>query len=87
MIDWQPIESAPKNATEILAYRADAGVFICRWECMGDIAPEKDIQEGKLDPDFECWWHDAYGWLEDILTPTHWAALPEGPQGNEEPSE
>jgi len=82
MNEWMPIETAPKDGTEILGFRADQGVFIFRWATDEELA-ERDMHGdpvGDYDEDFACWWHERLGWMEDELTPTHWMPLPEPPK-------
>lgn len=81
MAEWQPIETAPRNETEILLWREgwnaapvghwgamddDEGLF-CGWYLKDDFYVMGSCQEGFV------------GWSEDIADghmPTHWAPLP-----------
>lgn len=74
MTGWQPIETAPKNFTELLGYRPDQGVFIFRWSTVDEF-PDADQTD-----DYECWWNDLWGWMDGELTPTHWMPLPSPPE-------
>lgn len=86
---WQPIETAPKDGTEILGC-----VVGSRYK---EVMSQIDVIECSIDPnDFSCavffWQHcewlpsgyDCYGLtaLPAIeFTPTHWMPLPEPPKG------
>lgn len=63
---WRPIETAPKDGEEFLAYRHDAGVFTAWWETDCD------------DADEVMW--TARG--EDLTGdhPTHWMPFPKPPR-------
>ena len=71
-MDWQPIESAPRDGTQILAFaRGQSGsaldVFygVAEWAVDGP---------GKIQPHIEDWfWPYA-------IRPTHWQPLPPPPQ-------
>lgn len=76
---WQPIETAPKDGTEINGYRSDQGVFTFRWAEMSEFVDEGAIVDGH-DTEFAWWWHDRWGWMEKDLTPTHWQPLPTPPR-------
>lgn len=78
---WKPIETAPKDGTEVLAFRPDQGVFIARWAWMEEVVPRDQNGDPIEDYDdsFADWWHDAWGWLERELAPTHWQPLPAAP--------
>lgn len=76
--DWQPIETAPKDGTEILVSRLyQTGKRkripeICYWH--------ETIEEDKYDKKYWCVGGDYYGikWLAP--NPTHWMPLPEPPK-------
>jgi hypothetical protein len=65
---WQPIETAPKDGTEVLL-----------WIKGDEESPRKGRWEERLDLRRGHKWCVAYGWCED--TPTHWMPLPEPPEG------
>lgn len=85
MSEWQPINTAPKDGTEILAFREDAGVFIARWDCAEsflttdemeamDISDDDIFAEDWFCADFVCGSR-----LDGDTVPTHWMPLPEPP--------
>jgi len=84
---WQPIETAPKDGTEILAYREDCGVLLIRYGCLVDFETEQDQKKYSEDDLFQRDWFMAdfiMGWrLECDLVPTHWMPLPEPPADGE----
>ncbi len=73
--EWQPIESAPKDGTEILLLKEIQWTF-------GDT---KDSRIGKgnwigaywFEEKTEIWRSRCDTWLDD---PTHWMPLPDGPK-------
>ena len=77
------IETAPKDGTEILAWREDCGWFIARWTCAVEFLTESEQE--KLDEDslFAHAWFGAdfvAGFrAEGSEAPTHWMALPPDP--------
>ncbi|MDH0277287.1 MULTISPECIES: hypothetical protein [unclassified Stenotrophomonas] len=76
---WQPIESAPKGQ-EVLVWRPDQGVFIAMIATPDMVMSESDIEECCLPEDFEEWYCEAWGWLEDDLRPTQWMPKPAEPE-------
>ena len=60
---WQPIETAPKDGTEFLAYDPDLGMVIASW-----------VMNGWY---FNCFDGDGMGFYDQ--EPTHWQALPAKP--------
>lgn len=68
MTEWQPIETAPKDATEVLGYVGpsyEGGCLILSYyRCNGLKA-----------------WRD---WDQDIWEPTHWMPLPQPPETDDE---
>jgi len=72
-VGWQPIETAPKDGTEILGYRKEYGQLIVRYCATGRCMVEGIVWD---------WWNDNKGWLRE-KPPTHWHALPDDPEETE----
>ena len=83
MVDgWQPMNTAPKDGTEILVWRDDSGSFIARHTDGYGVIPEHEQDEEWCTEEtleHEGWWSDAYGRQEGPETPTHWMPIPTGP--------
>lgn len=77
-MNWQPIETAPKDSRDLILYFPDATlkVMICCW-IEWDYGEEVD--EGYADG----WYHQKVGDGSDSqiydVEPTHWMELPEPP--------
>jgi hypothetical protein len=70
-MDWQPIETAPKDGRGILLF-ADGEVWLGRWgysEPSGSYAEEKEWVTPSEGP----------GYNSQIENPTHWMPLPTPP--------
>lgn len=71
---WQPIETAPKDGTWVLAYSPDAAggdyppVFIVQWRDDDDY------------PDGGAWWLDHDAGFPVDADPSHWMPLPPKPE-------
>ena len=82
---WEIIETAPKDGTEILAWREDAGVFIARYTSADTVLTEREIEEqGWTDEQLfaEDWFAADFVAgcrMDGDLAPTHWMPLPKGP--------
>lgn len=76
---WQPIETAPKDGTEIIVWREDAGTFMARWIEPANFLTEKEIENWSEHDVWEPDWFYADfvsgGRLEP--GPTHWTPLPQ----------
>ena len=86
--EWRPIETAPKDGTEVLVYVEVATVPVAhiafyrsaeQWETEGQYCGGWDSVE-----EWEGWWsyvrHSVtQEKLDDITTPTHWMPLPSPP--------
>lgn len=87
MTDWQPIETAPKDGTEVLLWRRDSGVFLGRWiapeEFMNEVEMNQALLDGEEDRAESDWFYAdfLYGGRVTDGTPTHWMPLPEPPKG------
>lgn len=80
---WQPIETAPMDGTEVLAWRGDCGVFISSYTCPAELPISQDeidrTDEATLfAKDWFTQWPDGTR-LEGSEMPTHWMPLPEPP--------
>jgi hypothetical protein len=82
--NWQPIETAPKDGTDILVGWWSAGVWIVRnawWE------DGFDIELGAIDPAGEGWWYPntsvgTYKVCREnnaVDGPQYWMPMPEPP--------
>lgn len=74
-MDWQPIETAPKDGSPILVFcetlrRDRDAVYVCRWTTPLKI----DIYSGG-----PGYWVEAGGEQYAEYKPTHWMPLPEPP--------
>jgi hypothetical protein len=66
MVEWQTIDSAPKDGTEFLGYDRKVGKMdVCEWSYDRFRAVQFDGECGPLDDEF--------------CTPSHWAPLPDAP--------
>ena len=82
---WRPIETAPKDGSEILAHRHDCGVLIASWREPAEFMTDDEIESSDLPADelySPCWF--AFGsWgvsqIGDGDLFTSWMPLPEPP--------
>jgi hypothetical protein len=65
---WQPIETAPKDGTHILAWPCWDIVYVVKWTNRGQ---------------YGSYWVEASGEEYSDADPTHWMPLPEPPKGDE----
>lgn len=67
---WQSIETAPKDGTEVIVYRRDAGAFTAHYISPYDVGVSDDDEPS---------WFTVCG--EDLTgdLPTHWQPLPSPP--------
>jgi hypothetical protein len=82
--EWQPIETAPKDGTEILVYRHDCGILLARWIAAGQFLTEPELASMTDDevetPDWFVADFVSGCRLDDNEAPTHWMPLPEPPK-------
>ena len=79
MIEWQPIETAPKDGTPVWAWLFDVGIRQVRWWSAEEIAEE----EGDDEPEnWAAGWYEVRDWNEG-WSPKFWLpvnAIPEPPE-------
>ena len=80
MTEWQPIESAPKDGTDIHVWVRGSLVPVpAHFTSREYFAREYDNPEY-----MEEGWYPSYGFLFDLpeitIDPTHWIPIPEPPQ-------
>jgi hypothetical protein len=78
MSEWQPIETAPKDGTEIIVFHPEGGVCAAfcpgddfDWHCMDGSNTIVGSRSGRSIPSMTSFIHP----------PTHWMPLPEPPAG------
>jgi len=79
-VGWQPIETAPKDGTDIL------GMYM---HIETQIVHNIFWLDNEYEPDENGWWTYEYSEvsrmkLEDWMTPTHWMPLPDTPKGEQQ---
>ncbi len=83
-MEWQPIETAPTDGTEVLVWRQDCGILLARFMCAAEFLTDDELE--KMDED-DAWQDDWFcadfvsgSRLEGDEVPTHWMPLPEPPK-------
>ncbi len=80
---WMPIESAPKDGSEVLGYRDDCGVLLMRWIAPCDFLTDLELIDLDHDTTYtENWFYADFlagGRIEGDEVPTHWQPLPGAP--------
>lgn len=80
---WLPIETAPRDGTEVLAWRYDCGPFIASFtSCSAFPLTQAEIDELDEDTLFKGDWFTQWPQalrLEGSEEPTHWRPLPASP--------
>jgi hypothetical protein len=88
-MDWQPIETAPKDGTEILVWREDQDVMLARFIALQDFISTREaeelVDEGMSESSLEVpdWFYADFihgDRLSPDCYPTHWMPLPSPPQ-------
>jgi len=82
-VNWQPIETAPRDGTEILGWRRDCGVLVVKYTSAAAFLPDNEIEQLTEEEADAMDWFCADFWqgerLEGIELPTHWMPLPDEP--------
>lgn len=84
---WRPIESAPRDGTELLGWSAAVGApLIIRWTAATEFMTDREIDQASSDDN--DWMHDQDWFCADFIqgsrlegdcAPTHWMPLPSAP--------
>ena len=81
MLNWQPMESAPRDGTEILAWRKDCGTLLVRYTAPMEFMTDDEIEGLDLESaETHDWFYADFisgGRLDGDETPTLWTPLPE----------
>ena len=83
---WMPIETAPRDGTEILAWRDDCGAFMAKWTCVNELRTTSDKDRDEYDEETlfsEDWFGgDSEGNFraDGSEAPTQWQPLPAPPE-------
>lgn len=72
---WLPIETAPKDGTEVILYAPDDGVYSGWFDTWDDFMISKKNISGWVTD-----WNDEFQVANNCIDPTHWQPLPEPPQ-------
>lgn len=70
MSEWQPIETAPRDGTEILGW-CEIGVVVVSWN------------EQRFHKNPKPYWdsnRQSVTWMREYCQPTHWQPLPQPPK-------
>jgi len=81
-MNWQPIETAPKDGTEILGWRRDCGILLVRWDAPENFVTDTEcekIGESAEIYDWFCAGFVAAERLDGSEAPTLWQPLPDEP--------
>lgn len=76
MSDWLPIETAPKDGTQILVYSKEDGVMWVSWETEQVFLPGYKPEKKWCVPGSH---QDEQGGAYTTSNPTHWMPVPEPP--------
>lgn len=83
--EWLPIETAPKDGTEILAWRDDCGTLLVRWTSAYELLTDAEAEASGMDENAlhsESWFCADFiqgSRLENETVPSHWMPLPSPP--------
>ena len=85
--EWQGMDSAPRDGTEILGWRGDCGTMVIRWTSCDAFMTDQEMDESCMDEDdlfAQDWFYADFiagGRLEGSEAPTKWMPLPTPPEG------
>jgi hypothetical protein len=79
-MEWQSIDTAPKDGTEIILYQPDGGLFrIAGWVDTSEEVQELVSTKGKRET-YEWVKRESGYWdAEGLWNPSHWMPLPPAP--------
>lgn len=79
-MDWQPIETAPRDGTDVIAWDKKFGARQTQWRNYGTGSPAKAAYDRGDGPRGAFVWREPiHNWVQD-WRPTHWMPLPDPPE-------
>jgi len=82
-MNWKPIETAPKDGSEILGWREDCGILLIMWTAPTDFLSDEELERIGESSEIYDWFYADFvggGRLDGDLVPTYWMPLPEPPK-------
>jgi hypothetical protein len=79
---WMPMDTAPKDGTEILVWRDDCGIFIARWDAPENFLSEVECEQLGPCAEEDDWFYADFvagGRLDSCEYPQMWMPLPSEP--------
>ena len=80
---WLPIETAPQDRTEILAWRKDCGILLVRWDAPINFLTDSECDQLGDSCEESGWFCSDFvsgSRLDCDEVPTHWMPLPPAPE-------
>jgi hypothetical protein len=80
MIEYQLIQTAPRDGTPILAWNEGYGARETYWRFFGEGSLGKKYFDDGIGPSGNCNWSEPQNNWGSSWKPTHWMPLPEAPK-------